>query len=116
MVFDAWPVTVELLPPKPARVNTVVLKGGNLSWQNQCAPEDLKVEGLAGGTWRPLAEVRDAATRSKHDNAVPLVFRFEAVTVEKLRVTVTRSSDAGKRFLVLREIEAFLEDGQKETR
>ena len=111
VVFDAWPVLVELELPKPARVNTVALKGGNLSWKNQCAPEDVEVEGLlADGAWRTLASVRDAATRNRHDNAEPLVLRFGAVTVAKLRVKVTRGSDAGKRFLVLREVEAFLEE------
>lgn len=110
VVFETWPVTVELVPRLPARVNTVVLKGGNLSWKNQCAPEDFMVEGFVGGTWRQLAEVKDAATRNKQDNAVPLVCRFAPVVIDKLRVTVTRSSDSGKRFLVLREIEAFLEE------
>lgn len=110
VVFEDWPVVVECAPSRPTRINRIALRGGNLSWKNQCAPEDFTVEGRVGGAWRQLADMRDAATRNKHDNALPVVCRFEPVTVDKLRVTVTRSSDVGKRFLVLREIEAFLEE------
>ena len=109
VTFEHWPVTIELAPARPAAVNRVALKGGNLSWKNQCAPEDVKVEGRVNGAWQVLADVRDAATRRGHTNAVPLVCAFEPVTVERLRVTVTRGSDIGKRFLVLREIEAYHE-------
>ncbi len=110
VVFETWPVTLELVPQRPSRVNTVFLHGGNLSWKNQCAPEDLTLEGLVDGTWRQLADVKDAASRNKHNNTLPLLLRFDPVTVAKLRVTVTRGSDTGKRYLVLREIEAFLEE------
>ncbi|HNX33339.1 MAG TPA: hypothetical protein PKM57_01840 [Kiritimatiellia bacterium] len=110
VTFETKPVVIELVPAQPARMNRVVLKGGNLSWKNQCAPEDFTVEGRVGGVWRRLADVRDAATRNRHDNTVPVVCRFEPAMIEKLRVTVTRSSDAGKRFLVLREVEAFVEE------
>jgi hypothetical protein len=109
VTFETWPVVLELTPERSARVNRVVLKGGNLNWKNQCAPEDVKVEGHIDGTWHTLAEVRDAATRNRHDNALPQVCPFEPVTVDKLRVTVARGSDAGRRYLVLREIEAYLE-------
>jgi len=112
ITFEHWPVVIELAPARPSPVNRVALKGGNLSWKNQCAPEDVKVEGRVNGVWQVLADVRDAATRRGHTNAAPLVCAFEPVTVERLRVTVTRGSDAGKRFLVLREIEAYHEASQ----
>jgi len=107
--FEHWPVVIELTPAQPASVNRVALKGGHLVWKNQCAPEDVKVEGQVDGTWLLLADVRDAATRRGHTNSVPLVCAFEPVTVERLRVTVTRSSDVRKRILVIREIEAYHE-------
>ncbi|MDD2599317.1 MAG: hypothetical protein PHO37_08845 [Kiritimatiellae bacterium] len=110
VVFERWPVRIELVPEHVVRVNTVFLKGGHLGWENQCAPEDFKVEGLVDGAWRTLAEIKDAATRNKHDNTIPLRCCFETVDLTKLRVTVTRGSDSGKRYLVLREIEAFLEE------
>ena len=109
VVFEAWPVVVELSPQKPEQVNTVAVSGGYLGWKNQCAPEDLIIEGLSKGTWRTLASERDVATRSGHENSRPSFFRFAAVKVDKLRITVTRGSDAGKRYLVLREIEAYYE-------
>ena len=108
--FDSWPVVVELEPKHAVRINTVVLKGGNLSWRNQCAPEDFIIEGFVDGRWQKLAEKKDAATRNKHDNTIPVQCRFEAVTISKLRITATRSSDSGKRYLVLREVEAFKEE------
>jgi hypothetical protein len=110
VVFDSWPVRIELTPKHAVRINTVVLKGGHLGWKNQCAPEDLKVEGLVDGRWQTLAELKDAATSNKHDNTIPVRCCFEAVSISKLRVTVMRGSDSGKRFLVLREIEAFLDE------
>jgi hypothetical protein len=109
VTFESWPVVVELTPRAAARINTAVLKGGHLGWKNQCAPEDVKIEGLSDGAWRLLADERDVATRNRHDNARPRFFRFAPVTVDRLRVTVTRGSDAGQRYLVLREIEAFFE-------
>ncbi|MDD4102936.1 MAG: hypothetical protein PHU80_09960, partial [Kiritimatiellae bacterium] len=109
VTFESWPVVVELAPRATANINTVLIKGGYLGWKNQCAPEDVKIEGLSCGVWRLLADERDVATRNMHDNTRPRVFRFDPVTVDKLRVTVTRGSDAGQRFLVLREIEAFFE-------
>jgi len=108
VVFEKWPVVIEAAPQSPSQVNTVVLKGGNLSWKNQCAPEDFAIEARVGGHWRLLATMKNAATDNGHNNARPVVCRFEPVRVEKLRVTFTRSSDAGKRFLVVREIEAYL--------
>lgn len=108
-VFDAWPVVVELSPQAPERVNTVAVSGGHLGWKNQCAPEDILIEGLSHGAWWILADERDVATRNRHDNTRPRFFRFAPVKVDKLRVTVTRGSDAGKRYLVLREIEAYYE-------
>ena len=107
VLIETWPAQIELVPQHPVQVNTLVLIGGHLGWKNQCAPEDFLVEGLVSGVWRQLAEVKDAATRQRHDNTLPVMCRFEPVVAEKLRVTVTRSSDSGKRFLVLREIEAY---------
>jgi len=112
-VFETWPVVIEATPPSPSRIDTIVLKGGHLNWKNQCAPEDLTVEALINGHRRLLATVKDAATHNRHNNALPVACQFEPVTVEKLRVTITRSSDAGKRFLVLREIEAYLKQIRK---
>ena len=110
VVFDTWPVVVELESKSAIQVNTVVLKGGHLGWKNQCAPEDFKVEGVVDGRWRTLYETKDSATRNKHDNTIPVKCSFESVSITKLRVNVTRGSDSGKRYLVLREVEAFLEN------
>ena len=109
VVFETWPVVLEMSPQRPEQVNTVAVSGGHLGWKNQCAPEDITIEGLSHGTWQTLASERDVATRNRHDNARPSFFRFTAVKVDKLRITVTRGSDAGKRYLVLREIEAYYE-------
>jgi hypothetical protein len=108
VVFEKWPVVIEATPQSPSQMNTVVLKGGNLSWKNQCAPEDFAIEARVDGHWRLLAMMKNAATDNGHNNARPVVCRFEPVRVEKMRVTFTRGSDAGKRFLVVREIEAYL--------
>jgi hypothetical protein len=113
VLIETWPAQMELIPQHPVQVNTLVLIGGHLGWKNQCAPEDFVVEGLVSGAWRQLVEVKGAATRNRHDNTLPVMCRFVPVVVEKLRVTVTRSSDSGKRFLVLREIEAYQDECYK---
>ena len=90
---------------RPMEISEFILYSGHLKWENnKCPAEDFVVEGLADGSWRTLATVKDANAAKGECQALPNVCRFAPQMLEGLRLAVTRGGHPIT--LVLRAIQA----------